>query len=429
MIKKTHTYIHRLSRRIGKKAGLDLPYFVKNGYWVILRQGVVIVSGLALSIAFSRLVSQEIFGQYQLILSVLAIVSIVSLPGLNASVLQSAARGSDGDYRESIRLSFYFSLLGIPILLIIGAYYYYYYHAVVLGIAFMITAIFFPFFYAPNTWDSFLQGKSKFQIAFRYASTQAILNALFTIGIILLSRGKLLFIILGYLISYTFFNVLFYFKSLRYIENDEKGDAIHYGWFLTKINVLSLVADNLDKVIVGIFLGPQALAVYFLGITVVKMIFDLSKTVTSVLLPKISKQNTAILRHYAVVFFMLMPLSVLAYFLMPIVVPILFSETYRNSITIAQIPILFLPFVFINLFYLSHFLYYVKNKKIITWYTIILAGSKILLVVPLTLTFGPHGLAFIFGFQTVMSLFILWLLRSIFRENTNVPLEKKTTGA
>lgn len=413
MFEALQSTIYQVTKKCGQKFGFDLFYFVKNGLWVIARQGIVVACGLVLSIAFARLVSQEIFGQYQLILSVLAIVSIVSLPGLNASVLQSAARGFDGDYKEAVRTSFFFSLLGIPILLIIGAYYYFY-HEAPLGIAFMAAAIFFPFFYAPNTWDSFLQGKSKFRIAFGYASTQAILNTLFTIGIILLSRGSLLFIIFGYLISYTFFNVLFYFKSLRYVENDKAGDTIHYGWFLTKINVLSLMADNLDKVIVGIFLGPEKLAVYFLGITLTRVIFGLSKTVTSVLLPKIAMRNTAIFRYYVGAFIFIIPLTALIYFLLPTIVPALFSEKYASAIELSQIAILFLPFVFINLFYLSHFLYYVKNKKIIAWHTMMVAFCKILLMVPLLVYFGTNGLAFMFGFQTVLSLLVLYILKNIF---------------
>src|SRR3972149_3093140 len=168
MLKALQNTMYQAIKKCGQKFNLDLPYLIRNGFLVIVRQGVVIAFGLVLSIAFARLVPQEVFGQYQFVLSVLAIVSVVS-------------------------------------------------------------------------------------------------NA--------------------------FSNIFFYLKSLRYVENDKKGDAIHYGWFLTRINVLSMFADNLDKVVIGIFLGPEALAVYFLGITLTRTIFGLSKTVTSVLLPKIAMRK------------------------------------------------------------------------------------------------------------------------------------------
>lgn len=109
-----------------------------------------------------------------------------------------------------------------------------------------------------------------------------------------------------------------------------------------------------------------------------------------------------------------MPLTALIYFLLPAIVPALFSEKYASAIELSQIAILFLPFVFINLFYLSHFLYYVKNKKIIAWHTMTVALCRLLLMIPLLVYFGTNGLAFMFGFQTVLSLLVLYILKNIF---------------
>lgn len=159
MIQKTQEKIFILSRKYGRKFGLDLPYFVKNGFWVILRQGVGAITGLALSVAFARLATQEVFGQYQFILSILSIVSILSIPGLNTSIIRSAARGCDGDYKEVVRVSFIWSLLGVPALLIIGGYYYIY-QSHPLGIALMISSIFFRFFTLPIPGITFCREKA-----------------------------------------------------------------------------------------------------------------------------------------------------------------------------------------------------------------------------------------------------------------------------
>jgi len=55
MIKTIQNKILILSKKYGQKVGLDLPYFVKNGFRVAFRQGVGIITGLALSIAFARI--------------------------------------------------------------------------------------------------------------------------------------------------------------------------------------------------------------------------------------------------------------------------------------------------------------------------------------------------------------------------------------
>ncbi len=415
MIGNLRAGLYSISKKYGDKAGLDLPYFVKNGFWVFLRQGVTLSAGLLLSIAFARFASQEVLGQYQLILSIIAIVSLFSIPGLNTSVMQAAARSFDGDYKKAVRKSFIWSLLGVPALLILGAYYYFS-KGQALGLSLMVSSVFFPFFYAPNTWDSFLQGKKRFDVSTKYSITQSAVNLLATVSVILLSRGNLFLIILMYLVSYTFFNVFYYFKSFKFISNNNTDkDTIKYGWFLTKLNFFSVIADNFDKMAVGIFLGTKELAVYFLGITVVKIIFDFSKTLQSIFAPKIAVYNTAKFKNYLILFLAMIPIAAIIYAILPELMRILFSDKYFKSINLTRIAIIFLPFVFVNLFYLSHFIYYVKNRKLIAFHSVAWSVLRIALMIPLLIYFREKGLAFMFGFQTVLSLMILLVLNEIFR--------------
>jgi O-antigen/teichoic acid export membrane protein len=176
--------IYLWSREYGQKIGLDLPYFIKNGSWMALKQAVELITAIAPLVVFSRLVDPAIFGEYQYFLSILAIMSIVSLPGLNVSVLRSVSRGYDGDYQKAVRMSFLWSLIGVPSLFLLGVYYFLVDRSG-LGISLMISSIFFPFFYAPNTWNYFLQGKEKYNILLRFFSVQAAFNALSIICIAL----------------------------------------------------------------------------------------------------------------------------------------------------------------------------------------------------------------------------------------------------
>jgi len=286
--------IYTISKKYGQRLGFDLPYFVKNGFWVSLRQGVGSICSLALSIAFARLATQEVFGQYQFVLSVLSIVSILSIPGLNVAIAQSVARGYDGDYKKAVKISFLWSLLGVPTLLVIGGYYYIF-QSHSLGITLMISSMFFPFFYAPNTWDAFLQGKSRFDISTKYSLIQAILNMLATIGIIFFNANNLIPITVVYFISYTFFNGYYYFKSLKYIENGRSDeDTLKYGWFLTKISVAGVIAENVDKIIIGILISPAAVAVYYVISAVPLKIKDGLKPFYNLFFPKLSQDSFSI---------------------------------------------------------------------------------------------------------------------------------------
>lgn len=285
---KIQDKIFLFSKNIGQSINLDLPYFVKNGFWVTMRQIVVILSGFAISIAFARLSSQEILGHYQFVLSILSLASILSVPGLNTSIIQSVARGYEGDYKETVRKSFLWSLLGVPTILIIGLYYYTQNNST-LGLSIMIASVFFPFIYAPNTWDSFLQGKKRFDISTFYTSVQSTLNALVTVAVVYWSQNNLLAIIIFYLLSYSFFNIFYYLQSLKYVSNQKKDpDTIRYGFFLTKTSLLTIIAENLDKIIIGAFISPAALAAYYIISVIPLKIKDSLKPFLGLLLPKFS---------------------------------------------------------------------------------------------------------------------------------------------
>jgi len=420
MIKTIQNKIFILSKKYSQKVGLDLPYFIKNGFWVTFRQGVGIISGLALSIVFARFASQEVFGQYQFILSILSIVSILSIPGLNTSIIQSVTSGHDGDYKKVVKTSFLWSLLGVPILLIIGGYYYVC-QSHSLGIVLMISSVFFPFFYAPNTWDSFLQGKSRFDIAAKYSSVQAIINTLATIAVIFFKGSNLILIMITYLISYTFFNWYYYIKSLKYVENT-KNDAgvIAYGWFLTKTGILNIIAGNIDRIIVGVFLSQSQLAVYAIGVLLSKQLQNITKSFLSISVPKQIKQYDISGKNYLKIFTLSLFVLILFWLMIPSLIPLLFSDKYIEAVSLSRISLLFYPIFVISVLYKNKFLYN-KNQKVIKMEAFIAPAVKIFLTLVLLPFFGISGLAFLFGFQYVLSLGSLYLIEKIgIRENSNV---------
>lgn len=375
-----------------------------------LRQIIVLGSGLALSIAFARLASQEVFGHYQFILSILSLVSIVSIPGLNVSILGSTARGFEGSFKRAVKTSFLWSLIGIPVLLAIGGYYYIY-ESHIVGLAFMAASLLFPFLFAPNTWDAFLQGKERFDIAARYASIQATVNAAAIIGILFLFKNNLLLIIVMYTLILALFNILWFRRSLRYVENKkEDKETIPYGWFVTKIQILSLIAGNLDKVLIAIFIGPAQLAVYAIGTNFAKKFLHFVKSLLGVATPTISKKNTVSIKLYGKIFILALIVAIVLFLLMPVLIPFLFSAKYTDSILLSQFVVAFLPFYILNILYKNHFLLYLKDKKILLRESIIFPLTKILLMIPLLYFFGIKGLALLIGFQSILNMTVLYFL-------------------
>lgn len=382
-------------------------YFFRKSAWVGMRQTITMITSLTLSIAFARLISQEVYGQYQLILSFLSLVSIASIPGLNTSIIRSTARKFDGDYKKAVNISFKWSVFfGIPAILLFGAYYLIRDNPI--GYIFFLVAPFFPFLYAPNTWDSFFQGKERFDIAAKFTIIRSVLSTIFLVSIIFIFRDNLLLIVLAYLILNSFFNTFFYHKSKKYISNErEDKETISYGWFVTKINTLSLLASNLDKLIIATFIGPAALAVYAIGTTFSKKILNFFKNFLAIATPTIARKNTVSLKYYSIIFLLSSIVSIALYFLFPIIIPFFFSEKYTSSVELSQIIIIFLPLYIINTLYSNHFLFYKKNKKVLALNSILSPTIKIILMIPLLYFFDIKGLAFLVGFQNIINILTL----------------------
>lgn len=408
---KVRVYI--FLKRLGDRIGLDLPYFVKNGFWVALKQIIGTSSGLLLVVVFARLASQEVYGQYQFVLSILAVISVLSVPGLNASIVKSAAEGKDGDYQDAVKISFLWSLLGIPLLMAVGGYFYGIRQEYIIGISLMIASIFFPFLYAPNTWDSFLQGKGRFDISVLYGSMQMVLNTLCMIGVVYFYSNSTVAIVVVYLFSYTFFNVYYYLRSLRYVENEEKdGDMIRYGWFLTKVNVLWMISGNADKILVGLYLGPAQLAIYSIGVFFARQIQNVSKNFLWVLIPKQICQKSVSRSNYGRVFLLSVLVTSIAIVSFEYVVPLFFSHRYDDSIGLSIISMAFYPVFIIATLYRNQVVF---NKKEATLKREAIISPLIMLalmtiVIPM---YGVTGLAFLFGFQYAVALAVLYALKNM----------------
>lgn len=337
MISSLQDRLYIISKKYGSKFNLDLAYFIKNGFWVTIRQIISACAGLAMAIVFTRLSTQEVFGQYQFILSLLAIISIISIPGLNTSLIQSVSRGYDGDYKETVRISFYWSLFGVPMFIILGIYYYFY-QSQVLGISLMISSLFFPFFYSTNTWDSFLQGKKRFDIATLYASMQSTVSAVLIMIVVYLDGDNLISIVSIYLLAYSIINILCYYKSLRYINNaDRDDDTVRYGYFITKMSIPGLVANNLDKIIIGAFISPSALAIYTVTAYLPLKLKDAVKPFSNLLLPKFSSLNENMpsiikgKKKLIIVFIIInISVSIAYYFSIEKIDRIMFGENYQD---------------------------------------------------------------------------------------------------
>jgi len=391
------------------KIKIDIRYFLKNGSWIFFRQIIVICCNFAVIVIFTRFATQEIYGEYQFILAVFGILSIFSLPGFNAAIVKVAAKGIHGNYKESIHLSFIWCFLAIPVSFLIGCYFLYL-ENVTLAVTLMICSILSPFFYGLNSWEFFLQGQSKFSLVAKYSIVQAIVNALATIIVLLIQQNNIILISIVYFFSNSLFNIFYYLKSLKYVNNQKKSNSIiKYGFFLTKINIIGIIAAHIDKICIGLFLSSSQLAIYSIGILFTSKLNEVSKSMLWVTVPKQIKSKILPRIIYVKLFIISTMVMLIGLFFIQLIIPLIFTEKYTSSIFLSIISMIFYPFFIVLIVYKDQIIFN-ENKIILTKESIITPIVKILLVIILLPVFKIAGLAFIYGFQYLLSLLILLYL-------------------
>jgi O-antigen/teichoic acid export membrane protein len=113
-----------------------------NIYPCMVLRSVQLSLGLVGIYFLARGLETSTFGQSAILLSVVAICTIVTFPGLNSAIAQCTARGSTGIYRHALRLGLSVGFVGSVVC--IGAWFYFSVSEPNLATAFLFAAILFP---------------------------------------------------------------------------------------------------------------------------------------------------------------------------------------------------------------------------------------------------------------------------------------------
>lgn len=238
---------------------------LSNGAWVTLRYAATSIAGFIISLAFARLASQEVFGQYQIILATVALFSFLSLPGLNMAATKAVAAQKTNAVVEAVRKSFVWSLIGVPLLLGYGIYQLLHGQSL-FGGALMISAVFFPFYYAPNTWYVFYEGRSNFRPVAVRTIISSLAVAFLLVGALYLDLNVLWLVTIFFAAS-TAFTLYYYGEVRRHLTADlASATAKHldfgFGLRVTVQKSIFTLSEALPPLAVGFLLGHAAVAVF-----------------------------------------------------------------------------------------------------------------------------------------------------------------------
>lgn len=247
---------------LSKKLRIDIRYFLPNGILLASRFFATTFITLLISVAFARLTDKEIFGQYQYVLSVVALLSVFSFPGLNTAALRAFVEGDEHAIERSVRYSFLSSLLASIILIVIGIVKYIQ-GSTLLGWSFGIAALLIPFFYAPNNWYLYYEGKLNFR-----ASTIRLvgLNLVVLAAMVIALKSNIT--IVGLVALYFGLNALLtsglYLEGKRTVSSSKEKTklSLNYAWRCTVQKFTTTLAENVQAIVLSAVFGFANLAIY-----------------------------------------------------------------------------------------------------------------------------------------------------------------------
>ncbi len=350
--------IYKLLRWSEKYTKTDMVYLASGGLWLTVGQIMSSLSSLLLAIAFANLLPRETYGVYKYVLSIVSILSIPTLSGMNTAVTQAVARGYDGSFLPALKTRIKWGVLG-GVLSVGLAGYYFINGNTDLTISFLIASVFLPILDPLSSYSSILHGKKMFKQYSRYF----ILTKVFSVSILITTiflTNKLFIILLAYFISWTLIHFIFLKITLRKISLNNKKDekTIKYGKHLSFINLLGAISGQLDKILVFHFMGAVDLAIYSFAIIPIEQAKGVLKNVQSLAFPKFA-QNTIteikktilpkIVKFSIIIFIITIFYVLMADILYKIFFPNYMDSAYYSkifSISLVTIPLLIITSIF-----------------------------------------------------------------------------------
>lgn len=372
----------------------DMVYLATGGFWLSIWQFVSSASTFIASIAFANLLPQDAYGLYKYILSIITVISIFSLGGMDTAVTQSTARGMEGSFFNSFKAKLKWGFLG-SIACVITAIYYHLNGNEIISISLFVAAPIIPFLNSLTVYYSLLNGRKKFKTYTLYDSSSNVIAVLATI-IALYFTNNIILLIFIYLITNTLMNWFFFRKTIKESPPNDVIDenTVSYGKHLSLAEFINTVVGQLDKILVFHYLGAVELAVYTFAMAPTEQLKGVFKNVHLLAFPKLASQDAVSLKNNIGGklwrFGLIMTIPVLLYILLSPFFFKIFFPAYTESVIYSQI---LAPSVI--LVTLATFLYTVLNantaRRQIYEYQIYSNIVNIILLFTLVSTYGLMG--------------------------------------
>jgi O-antigen/teichoic acid export membrane protein len=317
----------------------QFEYFLKNGFWLINSYGLSFLIGIILAWVYGNLLSKNTFGEFTFILAILSGISIFSLPGMGQALVYSLVKKEFGNIKLAIVQTFYFSLLGSLFLLFLS-FYYLINQQISLFYSLIILAFIFPLYSNVNYYQSLFTAEKKFKELAFWSSINVSVSAI-AVLIAIYFNPSTPALIFATIIPTTLINLFVLIRNYPKVNQKMNKSYLKLGWHLSATYYIHFLTKSVDKILIGIFLPFNQLAIYAIALMIPDQGYALQKIFTTITTPKIAELETKkiqqiIFKHY-LLFSLIIGIGIAFYILVaPLIFDIFFPQ-YLSSLSLTQV--------------------------------------------------------------------------------------------
>ena len=350
-----------LTRRLQQMLRTDINYLTRGGLWLSLSYLLQISAGIITVTVLANLLPKSVFGTYQFILAMAAVISVFTLSGLTKAVTRAVAQGNDGILRAAVQTKMKWN---VGIVLVAGAVasYYAWQGNVPLATAFAIVGACVPFIESFKLYNPFLHGKEAFRDSTLLGFWRKPLP-LIAVCVTAYYTHDVVALIAAYFVSSAVSYTAVYVAVIGKYRPPHTSDTetVTYSKHLSVIALISKAALHADKIIIWQFLGSVAVASFSLAQLAVRYAGGLLNVLATLALPKLAKRDIATLHatlpRKVLLFAGVMVVCVAGYLMLaPWLFAILFPS-YPEAVLMSQllaVGLLFIPQALINQVFTAH---------------------------------------------------------------------------
>ena len=260
-MRRAKQWIKELLQRSERYTKMDMRYVARGSFWIYIEKGAHVVISVATLSAFAYFVPKEVYGQYRFVLAAVGIAGIFTLPGVKKALIRSVSKGYEGSLLSAFRVRALYSLAA-TCALVAGSAWYAYQDNMLLATLFAIVAVLAPMRATLSVYESFFEGKKRFDKRAIYELIKGVGIAAGFIPVLYLTDDVVV-IVSAFFVLQLLFNAVFYILVRSdAVGGDVDAEMVPFGKHLTVMGAIGRVAQHADQLILWEFLGPAQVAVY-----------------------------------------------------------------------------------------------------------------------------------------------------------------------